>query len=135
MFINTIHNNDTDVITRNYINITFVCRYPVNYLVQQPNGENMIRVDVRTITLNTEDGNFSVSMLLYKDAAFEDRWTTVPSLTLEDDIFVKVFMVNHFKSSQSDNILIRVRTLMENLEKSWNFKIVISRPGKVMEKT
>jgi len=28
-----------------------------------------------------------------------------------------------------------VRTLMENLEKSWNFKMVISRPGKVMEKT
>jgi len=24
-----------------------------------------------------------------------------------------------------------VRTVMENLEKSWNFKIVISRPGKV----
>ncbi|KAL7380168.1 hypothetical protein ABVT39_013054 [Epinephelus coioides] len=93
MFINTIHNNDTDVITRNYINITFVCRYPINYLVQQPNGENMIRVDVRTITLNTEDGNFSVSMLLYKDEAFEDRWTTVPSLTLDDDIFVKVFMI------------------------------------------
>ncbi|KAM6917381.1 pancreatic secretory granule membrane major glycoprotein GP2 [Lycodopsis pacificus] len=93
MFINTIHNNDSEVITRNYINITFVCRYPVNYLVQQPNGENVIRVDVRTIFLNTEDGNFSVSMLLYKDEAFEDRWTTVPSLTLEDDIFVKVFMI------------------------------------------
>ncbi|XP_037652141.1 pancreatic secretory granule membrane major glycoprotein GP2 [Sebastes umbrosus] len=93
MFINTIHNNDSDVITRNYINITFVCRYPINYLVQQPNGENMIRVDVRTITLNTEDGNFSVSMLLYKDDAFEDRWTTVPSLTLDDNIFVKVFMI------------------------------------------
>ncbi|KAF3700940.1 Alpha-tectorin Precursor [Channa argus] len=62
-------------------------------MVQQPNGENMIRVDVRTITLNTEDGNFSVSMLLYKDEAFEDRWTTVPSLTLDDDIFVKVFMI------------------------------------------
>ncbi|XP_059209497.1 pancreatic secretory granule membrane major glycoprotein GP2 [Centropristis striata] len=93
MFINTIHNNDTDVITRNYINITFVCRYPINYLVQQPNGENMIRVDVRTITLNTEDGNFSVSMLLYKDEAFEDQWTTVPSLTLDDNIFVKVFMI------------------------------------------
>uniref|UniRef100_A0A3Q3WQ62 ZP domain-containing protein n=1 Tax=Mola mola TaxID=94237 RepID=A0A3Q3WQ62_MOLML len=92
MFINTIHNNDSDVITRNYINITFVCRYPINYMVQQPNGENMIRVDV-TITLNTEDGNFSVSMLLYKDEAFEDRWTTVPSLTLDDDIFVKVFMI------------------------------------------
>ncbi|KAM9341566.1 pancreatic secretory granule membrane major glycoprotein GP2 [Symphorus nematophorus] len=93
MFINTIHNNDTDIITRNYINITFVCRYPINYMVQQPNGENMIKVDVRTITLNTEDGNFSVSMLLYKDEAFEDRWTTVPSLTLDDDIFVKVFMI------------------------------------------
>jgi len=24
---------------------------------------------------------------------------------------------------------------MENLEKSWNFKIIISRPGEVMEKT
>lgn len=35
-----------------------------------------------------------MSMLLYKDEAFEDRWTTVPSLTLDDDIFVKVFMVN-----------------------------------------
>ncbi|XP_032356758.1 uromodulin [Etheostoma spectabile] len=93
MFINTIHNNDSEVITRNYVNITFVCRYPINYLVQQPNGENMIRVDVRTITLNTEDGNFSVSMLLYKDDAFKDRWTTVPSLTLDDDIFVKVFMI------------------------------------------
>lgn len=49
MFINTIHNNDSDVITRNYINITFVCRYPINYMVQQPNGENMIRVDVRYV--------------------------------------------------------------------------------------
>jgi len=29
----------------------------------------------------------------------------------------------------------RVRTVMKNLEKSWNFKMVISRPGKVMEKT
>ncbi|XP_051942728.1 pancreatic secretory granule membrane major glycoprotein GP2 [Hippocampus zosterae] len=93
LFVNTIHNNHTDVITRNYINITFVCRYPINYMVQQPNGENMIRVDVRTITLNTEDGNFSVSMLLFKDEAFEDKWTTVPSLTLDDDIFVKVFMI------------------------------------------
>ncbi|XP_061651549.1 pancreatic secretory granule membrane major glycoprotein GP2 [Phyllopteryx taeniolatus] len=93
LFINTIHSNHTDVITRNYINITFVCRYPINYMVQQPNGENMIRVDVRTIMLSTEDGNFSVSMLLYKDEAFEDKWTTVPSLTLDDDIFVKVFMI------------------------------------------
>jgi len=27
-----------------------------------------------------------------------------------------------------------VRSCMENLEKAWNFKMVISRPGKVMEK-
>jgi len=27
------------------------------------------------------------------------------------------------------------RTVMENLEKSWNFNMVISRPGNVMEKT
>ncbi|XP_008285701.1 pancreatic secretory granule membrane major glycoprotein GP2 [Stegastes partitus] len=32
-------------------------------------------------------------MLLYKDEAFQDRWTTVPSLTLDDNIFVKVFMI------------------------------------------
>jgi hypothetical protein len=30
--------------------------------------------------------------------------------------------------------LYRVRTVMKNLEKSWNFKMVISRPGKVLEK-
>jgi len=29
----------------------------------------------------------------------------------------------------------RVRTVMENLEKLWNFKMVISRPGEVLEKT
>ncbi|XP_036006247.1 alpha-tectorin [Fundulus heteroclitus] len=93
MFINTIHNNYSDIITRNYINITFVCRYPINYMVQQPSSENGIRVDVRSITLNTEDGNFSVSMLLYKDGAFQDRWTTVPSLTLDENVYVKVFMI------------------------------------------
>ncbi|MBN3311120.1 TECTA protein, partial [Amia calva] len=93
MFINTIHNNETEVITRSYVNITFVCRYPINYMVRQPNGENMISVDVRTITLNTEDGNFSVSMMLYKDEDFEDKWTTVPFLTLEDNIYVKVLML------------------------------------------
>jgi len=35
----------------------------------------------------------------------------------------------------SDLPFVGVRTVMENLEKSWNFKMVISRPGKVMEKT
>ncbi|XP_048126754.1 pancreatic secretory granule membrane major glycoprotein GP2 isoform X1 [Alosa alosa] len=93
MFINTIHNNNSDIVTRSYVNITFGCRYPVNYMVQQPNGENMVRVDVRTITLNTEDGNFSVAMLLYKDQDFQDKWTTVPSLGLDDNIYVKVFMI------------------------------------------
>jgi len=29
----------------------------------------------------------------------------------------------------------RVRTVVENLEKSWDFKMVISRPGKVMGTT
>ncbi len=29
---------------------------------------------------------------------------------------------------------LRVRTVMKNLEKSWNFKTAISRPGKVLEK-
>ncbi len=28
----------------------------------------------------------------------------------------------------------RVRTVMKNLEKSWNFKTAFSRPGKVLEK-
>ncbi|KAM4772399.1 pancreatic secretory granule membrane major glycoprotein GP2-like [Rhinophrynus dorsalis] len=93
VFINTIHSNSSDVVTRSYINITFSCRYPINYMVQQPNGESRISVDIRTITLNTEDGNFSVSMMLYKDQGFEDMWTTVPSLQLEDNIFVRVHMI------------------------------------------
>ncbi|XP_034001976.1 uncharacterized protein si:dkeyp-110a12.4 [Trematomus bernacchii] len=38
MFTNSIHNNESQVITRNYVNITFSCRYPVRYLVQQPGG-------------------------------------------------------------------------------------------------
>lgn len=54
---------------------------------------------LRTITLNTEDGNFSVAMMLYKDQDFLDEWTTVPSLGLDDSIFVKVFMVGHIFTS------------------------------------
>ncbi|XP_053565253.1 pancreatic secretory granule membrane major glycoprotein GP2-like [Bombina bombina] len=93
VFINTIHSNSSDVVTRSYINITFSCRYPINYMVQQPHGENRISVDIRTITLTTEDGNFSVSMMLYKDKGFQDMWTTVPFLKLEDNIFVRVHMI------------------------------------------
>ncbi|XP_077148434.1 pancreatic secretory granule membrane major glycoprotein GP2-like [Ranitomeya variabilis] len=93
VFINTIHSNSSDVVTRSYINITFACRYPITYMVQQPNGESRISVDIRTITLSTEDGNFSVSMMLYKDEEFQDMWTTIPSLKLEDNIFVRVFMI------------------------------------------
>ncbi|MEE6475024.1 hypothetical protein FKM82_010580 [Ascaphus truei] len=93
VFINTIHSNSSDVVTRSYINITFACRYPINYMVQQPNGESRISVDIKTITLSTEDGNFSVSMMLYKDEQFKDMWTTVPSLKLEDNIFVRVHMI------------------------------------------
>lgn len=47
IFINTIQNNFSDIITRTFINITFACRYPINYMVQQPNGENKISVDIR----------------------------------------------------------------------------------------
>ncbi|XP_036398060.1 uromodulin [Megalops cyprinoides] len=93
MFINTIRNNDSDIITRSYINITFVCRYPINYMVQQPNGENMIKVDIRTITLNTEDGNFSVAMVLFKDEEFQNKWNTTPFLMLDDTVYVKAFMI------------------------------------------
>lgn len=32
-------------------------------------------------------------MMLYKDRHFEDMWTTIPFLTLEDNVFVKVKMV------------------------------------------
>ena len=34
-------------------------------------------------------------MLLYKDQDFQEKWTTVPSLGLDDNIYVKVFMVSH----------------------------------------
>ena len=37
-------------------------------------------------------------------------------------------------SRVSEGEFLRVRTVMKNLEKSWNFKMVISRPGKVLEK-
>ncbi|XP_023807773.2 pancreatic secretory granule membrane major glycoprotein GP2 isoform X2 [Oryzias latipes] len=98
MFMNTIHNNYSDIITRSYINITFVCRYPLSYMVQQPGGQNLIRVDVRSITLSTEDGNFSVSMLLFKDEAFQDRWTTVPALALDQDIFLPAHLLLRIQS-------------------------------------
>jgi len=35
----------------------------------------------------------------------------------------------------NDVAAIGVRKVVENLEKSWSFKMVISRPGKVLEKT
>ncbi len=39
------------------------------------------------------------------------------------------------KTAQSCRFaLYRVRTVMKNLEKSWNFKTAFSRPGKVLEK-
>ncbi len=38
------------------------------------------------------------------------------------------------KKSHVYIISVRVRTVMKNLEKSWNFKTAFSRPGKVLEK-
>ncbi len=40
----------------------------------------------------------------------------------------RVLVVNNLVASA------RVRTVMKNLEKSWNFKTAFSRPGKVLEK-
>ncbi|GCB66842.1 hypothetical protein scyTo_0010156 [Scyliorhinus torazame] len=93
VFRNTIQNNSSAIITRTYINITFACRYPMNYIVQQLNAENKISVDTRTITLNTEDGNFSISMILFKDESYKEKWMTVPFLSLDDNIYVKVDMI------------------------------------------
>jgi len=47
-------------------------------------------------------------------------------------LFVGCVFIFQFKNCQC--AIHRVRTVMENLEKSWNFKMVFSRPGKVMEK-
>jgi len=50
--------------------------------------------------------------------------------------FVTKALLRSVRGSRAEtHIFSRVRTVMENLEKSWNFKIVISRPGEVMEKT
>ncbi|XP_063772239.1 ZP domain-containing protein-like [Pseudophryne corroboree] len=62
-----------------------------------------------TITLSTEDGNFSVSMMLYKDEAFQDMWTTVPSLKLDDNIFVRVHMPLSFSPFQAKQDLAEIR--------------------------
>jgi len=40
---------------------------------------------------------------------------------------LEMFTIHH-------TLVCRVRTVMENMEKSWNFKMVISRLGNVMEK-
>ncbi|XP_060631577.2 pancreatic secretory granule membrane major glycoprotein GP2-like [Anolis sagrei] len=112
IFLNTIQNKLSDTITRTFVNITFACRYPINYMVQQPNDENKISVDIRSIILNTEDGNFSVSMMLYKDQHFEDMWTTIPFLSLEDNIFVRVKMVSvwyYQDGNQKTSLLAKTR--------------------------
>jgi len=54
----------------------------------------------------------------------EEAWASIPSVSLLDS-----------KEVTPPSLRCRVRTVMENLGKSWNFKMVISRPGKVMEKT
>jgi len=63
----------------------------------------------RTITLNTEDRNFSVSVLPYKDLKSEDIWTTIPFLTMEDDVFAKICPVCYVINSFFFQILLRWR--------------------------
>ncbi|TNN23151.1 Serine/threonine-protein kinase PINK1, mitochondrial [Liparis tanakae] len=72
----------------------------------------------------------------------EEQEETTPSLTCCSlhtfPMAVKMmwnFGVSIFTMFYNFHYITRVRTVMENLEKSWNFKMVISRPGKVMEKT
>ncbi len=38
------------------------------------------------------------------------------------------------RGARDKTTIYRVRTVMKNLEKSWNFKTTISRSGKVLEK-
>jgi len=47
----------------------------------------------------------------------------------------KITLLKQFICISHTMLLFRVRTVMEHLEKSWNFKMVIPRPGKVTEKT
>jgi len=51
------------------------------------------------------------------------------------EVWISFHSVVFFVLGNVKRFLIGVRTVMENLEKSWNFKMVISRPGKVMGKT
>jgi len=52
-------------------------------------------------------------------------------VVMADDVKHELIWMNPLNMS----VWCRVRTVMGNLEKSWNFKMVISRPGKVMERT
>ncbi|XP_061425069.1 uromodulin-like [Lethenteron reissneri] len=93
VFTNTIQNKVSGVVSRTYVNITFSCRYPVTYLVQYANGGNVVHVDVRPVMLDTEEGNFSISMELYRDGLFEERWNSIPMLSLEESVYVRVHML------------------------------------------
>jgi len=55
------------------------------------------------------------------------------SKTMESTTQSSSFSFSSYADTGCD--IYRVRTVMENLEKSWNFQMVISRPGKVLEKT
>jgi len=57
---------------------------------------------------------------------------------LQKDVELMMFLIEEPLCNSLNAYLtppIRVRTVMVNLEKSLNFKMVISRPGKVLEKT
>jgi len=87
------------------------------------------------------DDTFSVTMLghciemyIGETDAYIGRTLTAPQFQISGKITssaVGVLVV--ISKAPADKY--RVRTVMENLEKSWHFKMVISRPGKVLEKT
>jgi len=55
-------------------------------------------------------------------------------ISIVQSSFLETFTSSETPSPRGINIF-RVRTVMENPEKSWNLKMVIYSPGKVMEKT
>lgn len=53
----------------------------------------------RMITIKTGDGNVCISLLVSEDPKFEDTWTTIPILSMEEDVSVKINLVSSVTNS------------------------------------
>lgn len=49
--------------------------------------------------MNTEDGNFCILLLVSEDPKFENMWTTITFLSLEEDVSVKINLVSSVTNS------------------------------------